>query len=333
MRPKHAKSAEGWQRHLWLKVALMNDESMLVKDSRICILMAVYNGAKELPEQLASFASQTYSPTRIIASDDGSIDGSRTLLQSWNELPCQVVDGPGQGYAANFLSLIMRAPEGMALAFSDQDDVWRNDKLARAVAKLSEVPKGKPALYCSRRTIWLPEKDRKFPSRRYFDPPSFENSLVENIAAGNTIVLNREAADLARSACANAVGIYAHDWWLYQIISGSGGCVMYDSTSTLLYRQHENNAIGSGERIRSKIANKIGVIKGEYSNRISAQIQALNRSSDILTPKNRKTVETFMDAREARFPMRLYLMSKTGVRRQGCLSNIGFWGAFSCGWL
>ena len=59
--------------------------------------------------------------------------------------------GPRKGLVANFLSLACeQSPRGNYFVFSDQDDIWEPDKLARAVDWLRNVPADIPALYCSR---------------------------------------------------------------------------------------------------------------------------------------------------------------------------------------
>ncbi len=47
------------------------------------ILLATYNGAKYLPEQLASLEAQTHADWRLIVRDDGSGDGSLGLVRDW----------------------------------------------------------------------------------------------------------------------------------------------------------------------------------------------------------------------------------------------------------
>ena len=47
----------------------------------VTVLMAVRNGAQTLPAQLDSLAAQSHANWRLIASDDGSTDGSRAILQ------------------------------------------------------------------------------------------------------------------------------------------------------------------------------------------------------------------------------------------------------------
>ena len=47
------------------------------------ILLATYNGARYLPELLASLEAQTFRDWRLIVRDDGSSDGSLTLVEDW----------------------------------------------------------------------------------------------------------------------------------------------------------------------------------------------------------------------------------------------------------
>ena len=94
-------------------------------------------------------------------------------------------------------------PRGTWMAFSDQDDVWLPDRLARGVAALGGH--SGPALYCSR--TWI--TDERLESRRLSAPRprslGFRNALVQNVASGNTILLNAAAADLVRDAAAEAL--------------------------------------------------------------------------------------------------------------------------------
>ena len=108
----------------------------------VTVLMAVRNGAQTLPAQLDSLAAQSHANWRLIASDDGSTDGSRAILQRFAQGrvtlgQVAVVEGPGQGFVANFLSLLARPGVSGPVALSDQDDIWFPDKLQRALARLA----------------------------------------------------------------------------------------------------------------------------------------------------------------------------------------------------
>ncbi len=59
--------------------------------------------------------------------------------------------GPAEGFAANFVSLTCNDTiQADFYAYSDQDDIWEADKLARSVQWLQTLPADVPGLYCSR---------------------------------------------------------------------------------------------------------------------------------------------------------------------------------------
>ncbi len=82
--------------------------------------------------------------------------------------------------------------------------------------------------------------------RRCVKGPSFENALVENIATGCTIVLNRPAIDLLSSR--GPKEFLMHDAWCYLVVAGCG-YVVYDPRPRVLYRLHTSNTIGVGRTL------------------------------------------------------------------------------------
>jgi hypothetical protein len=80
--------------------------------------------------------------------------------------------------------------------------------------------------------------------RRCLQGPSFANALVENIATGCTIVLNRPAVDLL--AARTPQRLLMHDAWCYLVVAGCGR-VVYDPRPHVLYRLHGSNTIGVGQ--------------------------------------------------------------------------------------
>mmetsp|Transcript_18386 Transcript_18386/g.29712 ORF Transcript_18386/g.29712 Transcript_18386/m.29712 type:complete len:244 (-) Transcript_18386:11-742(-) len=238
------------------------------KPRRVHILMAVYNGADHLPEQLQSIAAQNHADWHLVVSDDRSTDGSAAQLAEFasSTQSVEVITGPGQGAGANFLHLLRHAatqPDVGWIAFADQDDVWLPHKLERALAHLSEVDADHPALYCSRSLIAGPDLSGQRLSSARAKPPGFRNALVQNIAAGNTIVLNPAAVRLVLTTVAQIERVVVHDWWVYQMVSGAGGTVLHDETPGLIYRQHADNQIGANDSFLAKLR-RIGLLlRGE----------------------------------------------------------------------
>lgn len=298
----------------------------------ITILMGVYNGADMLAAQLRSLAGQSDADWRLICSDDGSTDGSDAVIAAFAaDVPQQVQcrPGPGQGFSANFMSLIAGLePDCGLVGLADQDDIWLPEKLARARAALAQCGPDRPALYCARRYIWHPEDDSRVATPVPRRAPSFRNALIENIAPGNTIVLNAAAARLARAAAMRTGDVFAHDWWLYLLISGAGGSVIFDAgPPCLLYRQHGGNLIGGETGLAAQAARKLKVLKGAFAERLAGNLAAMAAVEGMLTPENARLVRAFADARRATLPARLAGLMRVAPYRQTRAGSFGFWGA------
>ncbi len=304
-------------------------------DQKVTLLMGVRNGAAHLPEQLKSIAAQSHKNWEMLCSDDGSDDDSRDIIQRFaDSTPNQVrvLNGPKRGFSANFIQMIARLPAGVGyVGFADQDDIWEPDKIARAVAHLGGQTQ-EPALYSVRCWYWYPNMDRRVASHLPTRPSSFRNALIENIATGNTIMLNPAAARLARSAAQRSPAVFAHDWWLYLLITGAGGKVCFDSGAPgLLYRQHEGNAIGGGQTATAQVQRKMKVLQGAFADRIKSNLHALDAVRDLLTPENQQTLDAFAQARTATILPRLNALRRIGPYRQTTMGNLGFWGAACLG--
>ena len=52
---------------------------------KTAVLLAAYNGIKNLPALLESLEAQTDSDFSVLMQDDGSEDGTQQLLESWRE--------------------------------------------------------------------------------------------------------------------------------------------------------------------------------------------------------------------------------------------------------
>ncbi len=306
-------------------------------DDSVTILMGVRNGALHLPDQLHSIATQTHTNWRLKCSDDGSTDDSCDVLGKFADQGTDKIEtilGPQKGFSANFMSLICSLPENVDhVSFADQDDIWQPDKLMRGIDALAQSG-DTPTLYCGKSWYWYPKSGRKHPSHTITKPPSFRNALIENVASGNTIMLNPAAARLARCAAQRTSAIYAHDWWLYLLITGAGGKVIFDrGEPSLLYRQHDGNVIGAGQGVAQQARRKIMVLKGAFAQRLDSNLTAMNLVRDLLTPENRDLLDAFSTARQTGVFKRLSALYKVKPYRQTLAGNIGFWGAASFGYI
>ena len=263
----------------------------------VAILLATRNGERFLPDQLNSYLSQTLTDWHLLASDDASGDGTPAILDQFRRNhPGRVtlVQGPGAGAAANFLSLIRQAPDADHIAFSDQDDLWLPGKIGRAADLLSRLPPDRPALYASRVTTCdralSPLRLSPGPNR----PPSFRNALVQNILHGHSIVCNRAAMALLHQAAGRGPDVVMHDWWAYQVVTGAGGRIVFDGESHVLYRQHGGNQIGAGQGMSVRLRQLAARRQAQW---MTTNLAALAQATDLLDQDHRALLERIARAR------------------------------------
>lgn len=101
---------------------------------RISVAAAAYNGEKYIGEQLDSILRQLGPQDEVVVSDDGSTDRTLELLAAYEKADrrVRVVNGPGLGIKQNIAYAIAQT-KGNYIFLSDQDDVWKENKVARVM--------------------------------------------------------------------------------------------------------------------------------------------------------------------------------------------------------
>lgn len=109
----------------------------------VCVMMSTYNGEKFLERQIDSILDQKEVNIELIIRDDGSNDATCKIIQKYIEKHknIQVYFGINLGYERSFFDLMLKAGEYKYYAFSDQDDVWDDFKLKKAIEKMQEIEK------------------------------------------------------------------------------------------------------------------------------------------------------------------------------------------------
>lgn len=294
---------------------------------KVAILLCTYHGQHFLSEQLESFYHQTYPNWEVWASDDGSEDDTHAILERYRlrfgDQRLSIHSGPAEGFVANFLSLACKAGiRSDFYAFSDQDDIWKADKLERAVRWLSRIPADVPALYCSRTEVVDAGGGHLGYSPLFLRPPSFANALVQNIGGGNTMVFNQAARNLLQYAGPDIAAV-SHDWWAYLVVTACGGRVHYDPVPTIRYRQHGDNLVGANSSWRARAVRSQYLLKGRFRDWNEQNLAALQRMRAQMTDSSIETLDRFERARKQGLPGRLLGMIKAGVYRQTLLGNLG----------
>lgn len=217
---------------------------------RVDILLATYNGENYLVEQLESILSQSYSNFRLLISDDCSTDGTRKILEEYKEKDNRIqlfFQGKNLGVIKNFEYLLKKV-ESKYYMLSDQDDIWKNNKIERTVEKLensesdlvyTDLEVVDENLNVTYKSYWklkgIYSKVKKY--------NNFESLYLNNFITGCTIISKKEFIDDILPL-PNTSKFVLHDYWIALIISQKGK-IAYIEEPLIKYRQHKNNKIGS----------------------------------------------------------------------------------------
>ncbi|MBW4023239.1 MAG: glycosyltransferase [Proteobacteria bacterium] len=259
--------------------------------STVAILLSTYNGEAFLDAFLESLLAQTNGAWVLYWRDDGSTDGTVGRLIAWGAAHTgrltPVTEPAGNiGVTGSFMTLLRAAAGHPFLAFADQDDVWLPEKLGWATDALGRLPDDTPALYCARQILVDRTLNRIGLSAPLDGPAAFPASLTQNIATGNTVVMNGAAARLV--AASTPPPKTWHDWWCYLMVSAAGGTVIRDDRGVILYRQHGENVVGAPVSAPRRAAAALRRGPEAFMTNFRANAAALAAQPALLTPQARR---------------------------------------------
>lgn len=221
----------------------------------IDILLATFNGAKYLRQQLDSLLCQTDSSWRLIVRDDCSTDGTMAILEQYRQqFPERITlldnEGANLGSCQNFARLLQHATADYVM-FCDQDDVWLPHKISATRACMqsleNEFGNESPLMVYTDLKVVGEDIDTVLADSTWeyqqLDPRNgrrLNRLLLHNIPTGCTMMINKALRERALPIPLEAV---MHDWWI-ALVATAFGQSRYLTEPVILYRQHGNNAVG-----------------------------------------------------------------------------------------
>lgn len=216
----------------------------------VLVFMSTYNGEKYIEEQINTILSQKNVHIRLLIRDDGSQDSTWDILKYYEGKysNIRVVKGRNIGYAASFLTLIYDEQYEKAdyYAFSDQDDIWDEDKMISGIHLMEGY--GKPIFYYSaqrivnKEGIYIRDEVCFQKVQRY---SKYAASMVR-LTRGCTQMWNNDFHEVLFIRRPKISEIFEHDNWVNLIAFWSAD-IVYDSIPHIGYRQTGDNAIGTYE--------------------------------------------------------------------------------------
>ena len=220
--------------------------------------MCTYNGAEFLPAQWESIMAQSRQPDEIVVCDDGSSDETHRLIEKLaSETPIPVTlrfNKQNLGSVKNFEQAISLCT-GDIIALSDQDDVWRNDKLQLIEDAFRNSP-GAGLVFSDAEIV---NENLEPLGRRMWNEVGFDSHKQKLIAHGRALevlitgwtVTGATMAfrsDFVKLSLPIPTGIaMIHDGWIALTIAAVAGVVALEEP-LIKYRQHGGQQIGAPAR-------------------------------------------------------------------------------------
>ena len=230
------------------------------------VLLAAYNGEQFISQQLQTVLNQTNKPYKILINIDQSDDKTESIVQGFAkknpEIQILNLNKRFGSAAANFINLIINVDltDIDYIALADQDDIWKEDKLEKAIQKLEQGFDG----YSSNVQAFWEDGQKKIIEKN--QPQQKYDHLFESAGPGCTFVLKRELAlklqQFLKNGRFNQLDNY-HDWLIYAYARTQSFKWHIDSYPGVDYRQHSANVFGANVGNRAFISRVCRVLSGE----------------------------------------------------------------------
>lgn len=213
------------------------EEQNLMK--KVVVMLSTYNGEKYLREQIDSLLQQKMVDVMLLIRDDGSIDQTVSIIQSYNDERITLLKGNNVGVIKSFFSLLMNVPDADYYAFADQDDVWDEMKLCSAISEMEKYD-NEPAL-CVGAFYVVDQNLNKLSGICKQESYTLRKTIVYNAPLGCTEVFNKKLKELIMIGLPQTCRM--HDHWVTLVAEIYDAKILYCKDSILYYRQHGNNVV------------------------------------------------------------------------------------------
>jgi len=320
--------------------SMVNESTRPKQQERVDILLATYNGEQFVQRQIESILEQMDSRCRLLIRDDGSSDGTRSVVQRFvARQPRRIMlvdDGSGRLGACQSFGRLLERAEADYVVFCDQDDVWLPGHISTPMARLQAAEEqwgtGTPLLAHTDLVVvdeglrTIAPSFWSYSNLNPYDGGGLNRLLTQNVVTGSATMINRA---LARLASPIPPGAVMHDWWL-ALVASAFGRIEALSEKTVLYRQHANNCLGAtryGSRYVLRRVKEVlcrGATTRCFRRAQRQAVALLQRFAPDLEPRQQAAINTFVNLKSASFFDRRLLLLKHGFLGTGRLRNLGW---------
>lgn len=221
------------------------------------VVLATYNGAEFIEEQLRSILEQIGETDEVVISDDASTDGTLAIVERFGDKRIRVFHHEKKPHrwaidacTDNFQFALSQA-RGEFIFLSDQDDVWMSEKISLFTARLQEADLvlSDCVVTDSQLSVVSPTLGKNL---RYLHSVAY--NLYKPSFLGSSMAFRRELLEEALPFPASGVG---HDLWLGLVALMSKARIAYIDQPTHYYRRHKGVVTDGGLKNHTSLAFKL----------------------------------------------------------------------------
>lgn len=111
-----------------------------MSDTKVSVIMPVYNGEKFLEESILSILNQTFKDFEFLLIDDGSVDQSMEIIRKFNDNRIRIIQNKTNQGLALVRNIGLKEAKGEYIAWLDCDDISLPTRLEKQVRFLDNKP-------------------------------------------------------------------------------------------------------------------------------------------------------------------------------------------------
>lgn len=226
---------------------------------KISVCMATYNGAHFVDEQITSIIKQLGQNDEVIVVDDRSTDNTVDIIRSHHDPRITVIENTvNQGPITGFMKA-MQQSTGDYVFFSDQDDVWFPDK----VAKVMDAFEKQQAMVVVHDAVVTDQKlnpiDQSWNKYNHTMPSlSIVKTLAKNGYTGAMMAISREMLPMVLPFPPR---LPMHDWWIALVALKHHRKVVILPDKLMDYRRHTGNVTGKRRKAGAIISDRLTMLR------------------------------------------------------------------------
>ena len=153
-------------------------------EETVGVIVPMYNAERTIAATMASICAQTHRRLDVVVTDDGSTDGSATIVEGGAGAMRACASSARATPASPPRAMpARRRPAAQFLAFVDADDIWAPTKIEYQLAALSDGGPSVGLAYCWFASI--DQRDRVEAGERPIKPSHSRNHAKERVVTAD----------------------------------------------------------------------------------------------------------------------------------------------------